>query len=84
MGSAFGFLFLLYILILWGDLSYSESSQKYYAIGVFPFFVSKFLSNTIGGTISSAFAPSSSGGSPGNSSPLFAFGAIFLFLPYCR
>ena len=37
------------------------------------------MSNTIGGTISSAFAPSSSGGSPGNSSPLFAFGAIFLF-----
>ena len=70
-GTAWGFLFVLFILTLWGDLSFSQSSEKYYALGVIPFFVSKFLDLTIGNSISASL---------GNSSALFSFGAFFLFL----
>jgi MFS family permease len=70
-GIAWGFLLVLFILTIWGDLSYGTSSDKYYAIGVLPFFVSKFLDLTIGSKITSFF-----GGSPA----LFSFGAFFLFI----
>lgn len=70
-GIAWGFLLVLFILTIWGDLSYSESSDKYYAIGVMPFFISKFLDLTVGKYIASYLS---------NSSALFSFGAFFLFL----
>ena len=70
-GIAWGFLLVLFILTIWGDLSYGISTDKYYAIGVLPFFVSKFLDLTIGNQITSFF-----GGSPA----LFSFGAFFLFM----
>jgi MFS family permease len=70
-GTAWGFLLVLFILTLWGDLSFSESSEKYYALGVIPFFVSNFLGLTIGSGISSHLS---------DSSALFSFGALFLFL----
>lgn len=70
-GIAWGFLLVLFILTIWGDLSYGTSSDKYYAIGVLPFFVSKLLDLTIGSKIASFF-----GGSPA----LFSFGAFFLFV----
>ena len=58
-------------MAIWGDLSYSASSDKYYAIGVIPFFASKFLELTVGADISKYL---------GASSELFSFGAFFLFL----
>lgn len=74
-GTSWGFLLVLFILTLWGDLSFSSSSDKYYAVGVMPFFVSNFLSLTIGSNILTSI-----GSSSGNSSELFSFGAFFLFL----
>jgi MFS family permease len=73
-GIAWGFLFVLCILTLWGDLSFGESSEKYYAIGVMPFFISKFLDLTIGNQISNYFNRSNA------TSALFSFGAFFLFI----
>ena len=70
-GIAWGFLLVLFLLTLWGDLSYTKSSDKYYAIGVMPFFISKFLDLTIGKYLSSNLS---------NSTALFSFGAFFLFL----
>jgi MFS family permease len=70
-GIAWGFLLVLFILTIWGDLSYGTSTDKYYAIGVLPFFTSKLLDLTIGSQITSFF-----GGSPA----LFSFGAFFLFV----
>lgn len=70
-GTAWGFLLVLFILTIWGDLSYGESSDKYYALGVMPFFVSKFLDLTVGSYIYTGL---------NNSSALFSFGAFFLFL----
>ena len=69
-GIAWGFLLILFILTLWGDLSYSSSSDKYYALGVLPFFVSKFLELTVGPYIALVVKPSA----------LFSYTAFFLFL----
>jgi MFS family permease len=70
-GIAWGFLLVLFILTVWGDLSQSESSDKFYAVGVMPFFISKFLDLTVGRYLASSL---------NNSSALFSFGAFFLFL----
>lgn len=75
-GTAWGLLFVLFILTLWGDLSYNESSDKYYAIGVTPFFISKFLDLTIG----RAFIVPYFNNQAASTSTLFSFGALFLFL----
>jgi MFS family permease len=69
-GVAWGFLLVLFIVTIWGDLSHSASSDKYYAIGVLPFFASKFLDVTIGGYIAKLVPPYA----------LFSFVAFFLFL----
>jgi MFS family permease len=69
-GTAWGFLLVLFILTLWGDLSYSASSDKYYALGVTPFFASKLLELTIGDYIANNLSASA----------LFPFTAFFLFL----
>jgi MFS family permease len=71
-GIAWGLLLVLFILTIWGDLSQDSPSDKYYAIGVAPFFVSKFLdlainTNNINDTLQ-------------GDSALFSFGAFFLFL----
>ncbi len=70
-GIAWGFLLVLFILTVWGDLSYTESSDKYYALGVMPFFISKFLDLTVGSYIYANL---------NNSPALFSFGAFFLFI----
>lgn len=70
-GTAFGLLLILFILTLWSDLSFSASSEKYYALGVTPFFISKFLELTIGASLLTNIE---------NSQALFSFGAFFLFL----
>ena len=39
-GMAWGILFTIFILILWGDLPVHEATEKYYAVGNLPFFLS--------------------------------------------
>jgi len=70
-GIAWGFLLVLFILTLWGDLSYSSSSDKYYALGVLPFFASRFLELTVGPYIVDSIK---------SSATLFSLTAFFLFL----
>ena len=74
-GIALGFLLVIFIVTIWGDLSNGKSSSKYYAIGVLPFFVSKLLELTIGKDIS-LFIVQYAGGTNG----LFSFLAFYLFL----
>jgi len=70
-GVAFGFLLVLFVLTLWGDLSHSSSSDKYYALGVLPFFASMLLQLTVGPAISAGMFSYTN---------LFSFAAVFLFL----
>jgi len=70
-GVAWGFLVFLFVLTLWGDLSQNSSSDKYYALGVTPFFLSKFLELTLGPNIPPTMRASSA---------LFSLVAFFLFL----
>lgn len=69
-GVAWGFLLVLFILTLWGDLSHFRSSDKYYALGVMPFFASKLLELSVGDYAVKIMS----------SSALFSFAAFFLFL----
>jgi len=69
-GIAWGFLLVLFILTLWSDLSYSSASDKYYALGVLPFFASMLLEFTVGQYVVDHF----------EASALFSFTAFFLFL----
>jgi len=69
-GIAWAMLFVIFVITIWGDLSHEAPSDKHYALGVIPFFISKFLQYTIGSNISSSIPVSS----------LFSFIAFFLFL----
>lgn len=69
-GIAWGILIVIFITTVWGDLSNNAPSDKYYAIGVFPFFISRFLPLVIADQIVDivpAYA-------------IFSFTAFFLFL----
>jgi MFS family permease len=69
-GTAWGLLLVLFILTLWGDLSDTLPSHKYYVIGVIPFFVSMFIGFTVGNQIEDNLPATS----------LFPFAAFFLFI----
>jgi MFS family permease len=69
-GTAWGLLFVLFLLTLWGDLSYSLPSDKYYALGVAPFFVSELIGLTLGKQIVDNLPATA----------LFPFAAFFLFV----
>jgi MFS family permease len=69
-GIAWGFLFVIFVVVVWGDLSHGAPSDKYYAVGVLPFFISKFLQFAIGDSIV-AVIPAYA---------IFSFVALFLFL----
>jgi MFS family permease len=73
-GVAWGFLFVIFIVTIWGDLSRNNNSSKYYAIGVLPFFVSKFLALTVGVSISNFILDNA------GENGLFSFLAFFLFV----
>jgi MFS family permease len=73
-GIAWGFLWVIFIVTIWGDLSNHENSSKYYAIGVLPFFLSKFLALTVGNDMSSSILKVT------GENGLFSFLAFFLFL----
>lgn len=40
---AFGLIYAMFILTLWGDLSQLQEREKYYAIGIIPFFIAGIL-----------------------------------------
>ena len=42
-GITMGLFFLTFILLLWGDISQSGSREKYYALGVLPFFLTYII-----------------------------------------
>ncbi len=71
-GIAWGLLLVIFVLVLWSDLSYISASDKYYALGVLPFFASRFLEITIGRVIIDIFTESMPA--------LFSLTAFFLFL----
>jgi MFS family permease len=69
-GIALGMLYVIFVVTIWGDLSYHVQSDKYYAVGVLPFFISKFLQLTIGDVIATTITTTA----------IFSFTALFLFL----
>jgi len=68
-GMAWGMLFPMFLITLWGDLAAGKSSEKYYAIGFMPFLLSSFLRLTVGPTIADVVPAYS----------IFSFVAVFLF-----
>ena len=69
-GISWGILYVLFVVTIWGDLSHGAPSDKYYALGVSPFFISKMLQLTIDSQIVAAIPVSA----------IFSFTALFLFL----
>ena len=69
-GISWGILFVLFVVTIWGDLSHGAPSDKFYALGVSPFFISKMLQLTIDSQIVAAIPISA----------IFSFTALFLFL----
>jgi MFS family permease len=68
---AWGIFYVIFVVTIWGDLSHGTASDKYYAVGVMPFFISKFLQLVIGNFIADTIS---------NMYALFSFTAFFLFL----
>ena len=69
-GVAWGIFWVIFVTTVWGDLSYGASSDKYYALGGIPFFISNFLRLIVGSYIAetvSAYA-------------IFSLTSFFLFL----
>lgn len=69
-GLAWGIFYVIFIFTLWGDLSQNVSSEKYYALGGLPFFISNFLRIIIGSYIAQVVSFYA----------IFSFVAFFLFL----
>ncbi|MEM3699662.1 MAG: MFS transporter [Candidatus Bathyarchaeia archaeon] len=69
-GVAWGIFWVIFIITIWGDLSYGMSEDKYYAIGGLPFYMSNFLRILIGPYIAKVISVYA----------MFSFAAFFLFL----
>ncbi len=69
-GAAWGTFYVLFVMSIWGDLSQNTSIEKYYALGIIPFFISKYLSLVLGENVAAAVSVNT----------LFSFTAFFLFL----
>jgi hypothetical protein len=69
-GVAWGVFYTVFILTLWGDISNGVSSDKYYAIGGIPFFLSNFIRFILAQYIAEAIPDYA----------LFSFMAFFMFL----
>jgi hypothetical protein len=69
-GIAWGTFYTIFILTLWGDISDGVSSDKYYAIGGIPFFLSNFIRLILAQYIAEAIPDYA----------LFSFVAFFMFL----
>src|SRR3990170_9149077 len=70
IGISWGILYVLFVVTIWGDLSHGAPSDKFYALGVSPFFISKMLQLTINSQMVAAIPLSA----------IFSFTALFLFL----
>jgi hypothetical protein len=69
-GIACGTFFVIFIVTIWGDLSYGVASDKHYAIGGLPLFISNFLRLSVGTYIAETVPAYA----------IFSFVAFFLFL----
>ena len=69
-GLTWGVLIVVFVVTIWGDLSQNSSSDTIYALGVLPFFISRFLQIALGNSIANNILPNT----------LFSFIAFFLFL----
>jgi MFS family permease len=69
-GVSFGILYVLFVVTIWGDLDSSAPSDKFYALGVLPFFISKMLQVTVNSQIVATIPISA----------VFSFAAVYLFL----
>jgi MFS family permease len=67
-GITIGLFFLTFILILWGDISQSGLREKYYALGILPFFLTSIIGILSEGVI------------PNEDTRIFSIAAFFLFL----
>ncbi len=70
VGVSWGILYVLFVVTIWGDLSHGAPSDKFYALGVSPFFISKMVQLTTDAQIAEAISAST----------IFSFTALFLFL----
>ena len=70
-GIGGGLILVVFIMVIWSDLSHNSASDKYYALGVLPFFASFFLEIAIGQFISNNII---------SDSATFSLTAFFLFL----
>jgi MFS family permease len=66
---AFGLIYVIFILTLWGDLSQHSQREKYYAIGTIPFFIAGILELVVRPYVSLIHPESA-----------FSLAAFFLFL----
>jgi MFS family permease len=69
-GIAWGVLFVIFVVTIWADLSNGSNSEKYYAVGVLPFFLSFFLKLTAENNIVAAIPKEA----------IFSLTAFLLFL----
>ena len=69
-GITWGILLCYFVVCIWGELNPNASTDKYYAIGILPFFISEFLSIVLTNYISLDISPYA----------LFSFIAFFLFI----
>lgn len=69
-GIVWGIFFVIFVVTVWADLSTSSAHEKYYAVGVLPFFISYFFRFTIGFDLSQMVPKEA----------IFSFVAFFLFL----
>jgi MFS family permease len=69
-GVALGIFYTIFVITIWADFGTGSSREKYYAIGVLPFFISNFLRFTIGIDLSNFILENA----------IFSFVAFFLFL----
>jgi MFS family permease len=73
-GIAWGIFSVIFIMTIWGDLSYGGSCEKYYALGGIPFFISNFLRILVGPLIASGTDSQTMGAA------IFSLTAFFLFM----
>jgi MFS family permease len=69
-GIAWGILSVIFIITIWGDLAFSSPSEKYYALGLLPHFLSNYLRIILGSNIADFISVYA----------IFSFTALFLFL----
>jgi MFS family permease len=69
-GIALGILYVIFVITIWSDVSDGAPSEKYYAVGVLPFFISYLLRLVTNNEIASNIPATS----------IFSFIAVFLFI----